>query len=564
MRIPIEKWSISGYNRAEAVELCRRGVNPLVALLLASRGMTDTADLDELLKCGTEDISDPFLLRDMDLAAERVKLAIERGEHVAVYGDYDVDGITASCLVTDYLRSRGLECDVYIPERLEEGYGVNESALDTIRASGVSLIITVDCGVTAADKKKYAEALGMDMVITDHHEVSGELPEAPVVDPKRPDCPSPAKGLAGVGVAFKLVCAVDGVENTEALLDKYADLVAVGTIADVMPVTGENRVYIRRGLELLRRGTHPGLHELCVASGVEGRRVSVQGVGYTLAPRINAAGRVGSANTAVELLLTRDWEKAAALSDKLCDLNRERQRVEGEMLDEAVRLLGINPPEGKPIVLASDTWHQGVAGIVASRVSEKYGLPAVIICVKDGVGRGSCRSATGFNVFAALQSCRDILQSFGGHEMAAGITINAENVDALRQALGEYYTANPPETEGYVLNVDFEIIKPEILTIANIEAMERMEPFGNGNPQPMLCMKGVSVESVIPLSEGKHTKMWLKKDDMIMEAVCFGKSAEKLKARKGVRANVAFLPQINEFRGRSNVQLLLYDFKVLE
>ena len=536
-------------------------MNPLLSVVLASRGIFDQEEINGLTCDDSSVISDPMLMRDMDRAVERVRRAIRDGEHVAVYGDYDVDGITSSSMMADYLRSKGLECDIYIPERLEEGYGVNNTALDTIRANGVTLVITVDCGVTAVQEIEHAREIGLDVVITDHHECSGELPNAPVVDPKRADCMSPAKSLAGVGVAFKLICAVEGNEHTEELISKYGDLVAVGTIADVMPVTGENRILIKRGLEAVRRGVRPGIAELCIAAGVDMRKMSVTSVGFTLAPRINAAGRLGNTEMAVRLLLSRTEEEAAECAGMLCALNKERQRIEGEMLCCAIKMLEERPPEGRPIVLAGDSWHQGVAGIVASRIADKFGLPAVMICLKDGIGRGSCRSSEGFNIFGALESCSDKLLSFGGHEMAAGLTIDEEQIDAFRDALGGYYEKNTVNGGTSELKVDFEVVKPSILTVENVDALNLLEPYGTGNPQPILCMRSVEVGNIVPLSEGKHTKMWVERGGDMFEAVFFGKSISDLDARVGMKADVAFIPQVNEFRGRRSPQLYLVDFR---
>ncbi|MBR1842826.1 MAG: single-stranded-DNA-specific exonuclease RecJ [Oscillospiraceae bacterium] len=553
------KWSVAGYDRAEAVRLTRSGINPLVSVLLSSRGATSESKIEALTSSELSAISDPFLMADMDKAAERVRRAIENREHVAVYGDYDVDGITSSCVVADYLRSRGIECDIYIPERLEEGYGVKDSALETIAEKGVSLVITVDCGITAAENKRFAASLGMDMVITDHHEVSGERPTSPVVDPKRPDCPSPAKMLAGVGVAFKLICAVDGVQNTESLLNRYADLVAVGTIADVMPMIGENRVFVKRGLQLVRDGARPGLSKLIDAAGANRRKMTVTGIGYTLAPRINAAGRLGGTDVAVNLLLSENSGEAEELAKQLCFLNTERRRIEAEMVDEATEMLEKEPPMGRPIVLMSEGWHQGVAGIVASRISEKYNLPAIMVCVKDGIGRGSCRSSGGYNIFEALSANRDILLSFGGHELAAGITISAENVSELRTRLGEAYVAASDDIPEPTLAIDFEVIKPELLSVANVMALDELEPFGTGNPAPVLCMKNMTVEAVVPLSGGKHTKLRLEKSGMVFDGLFFGKEPDKLEFKSGDRVDAAFNPQVNEFRGKRTVQLNLID-----
>ncbi len=554
-----DRWNIAGFDRASAVMLVHAGFNPLPAVLLASRGLEDPDRAREFLSGGLERLSDPLTMADMDKAAFRVRRAIENRERVAVYGDYDVDGITASCLVAGYLRSKNIDCDIYIPQRLEEGYGVKSAALDTIKGWGASLVITVDCGITAVEEAEHAKKIGLDLVITDHHQCGDVIPDClAAVDPKRPDCPSTAKDLAGVGVAFKLICAVEGPNSAQRLLESFSDLVATGTIADVMPVTGENRVLIKTGLESLRQERRPGLAKLRAASGLEGRALNVSNVGFAIAPRINAAGRLGSTGVAVELLTTRDLGRAGTLADELCAMNRERQRIEGDMYKEALDILEKDPPEGRPIVLASRTWHQGVCGIVASRLSERFGLPTVMIHVKDGVGRGSCRSVGGFNLYDALSQCRDVLLGFGGHEMAAGLTVSEDKVDDLRRELARVYGQGRPRPER-VLDIDLQVIKPELLTIRNVEALDELEPYGPGNPQPVLCMKNMLVENLAGLSDGKHTKLWLSLEGHVFEAVFFSKSPEELDARVGGRVDVAFTPQINEFRGRRAVQLMLCD-----
>ncbi|MGX8699587.1 MAG: single-stranded-DNA-specific exonuclease RecJ, partial [bacterium] len=423
------------------------------------------------------------------------------------------------------------------------------------------LVITVDCGITAAENKRHAAALGMDMLITDHHEVSGELPTSPVVNPRRPDCPSPAKMLAGVGVAFKLVCAVEGPGSAEAMLRRYADLVAVGTIADVMPMLGENRYLVQRGLEELRRGSRPGFRELCAEAGLELSAISVTNVGFVIAPRINAAGRLGGTETAVELLATRDGARAHTLAQELCSLNAERRRIEDGMLEEALALIGDAAPRA-PLVLADARWHQGVAGIVASKIADRMGVPAVMICLKDGVGKGSCRSVGGFNLFEALSAHRELMLSFGGHEMAAGITIAEENIPALRAALREDYAKLPAEEKRAALAVDFEVIKPEgLLTVENVEALDTLEPFGSGNPVPVLSLTGARVLRVTPLSEGKHTKLRVEKNGAQFDVLLFGTGPEALGAHMGARASLAFTPRVNTFRGKKSVQLNLLDYK---
>ena len=558
-----DRWDIAGYDRAEAARLFRSGINPLISVVLASRKILDCETIGSLLEDRPSTGTDPFSLRDMDAAVRRISRAVEAEEHVAVYGDYDVDGITATCLLSDYLEAKGLACEVYIPNRLEEGYGIRKTGLDTLHALGVTLVITVDCGITAVEEAEYARSLGMELVITDHHECGLALPGAcAVVDPKRKDNPPTETGLAGVGVAFRLLCALEGADAENRLLREYGDLVALGTLADVMPVLGDNRTLIRRGLETARRGNRPGIRCLCEAAGVEPEKLSVMGVSFALAPRLNAAGRLGNASLALALLKTRDEALAAELAEEMCRMNRQRQQLEQDMLSQCLMQLEADPPNGKPIVLAGDGWHQGVGGIVASRLCEKFSLPVIMICLQDGVGRGSCRSVEGFGLHAALSCCSELLIGFGGHEMAAGLTIEQENVAALREKLGELYLESPAAGITTALRVDAELPKPEILTVENVDALSVLDPCGNGNPSPLFCITGGEIFSVTAMGNGKHTRLTLHKHGTNLECVFFSHSPTELGAEAGRRADIVFAPQINEFRGRRSVQLLLSDIRV--
>ena len=548
-------WNIPAC-RPEAPEpLVRAGYTPLLAAILCRRGLDTPEAAQAFLEGGPELLVDPFLLEDMDRAAARLRLAIERRETVAVFGDYDVDGITSACLVTSWLRSKGLECSTYIPDRMEEGYGLNLAAMDTLHARGASLVVTVDCGITAAEEARYASALGMDMIITDHHECgSCPMPEAvAVVDPKRPGSRYPNADLAGVGVAFKLLCAVEG--GPERILEQYADLVATGTIADVMPLTGENRYIVRLGLEQLNSPRRPGLRALLAESGALGRRVSASTVGFTLAPRLNAAGRLGHAEVAVRLLLTSDEKEAARLAAELCRLNRERQELEHGIFEDAHGLLRGEKPDA-PIVLAAEGWHQGVIGIAASKLAEEFSLPTVMICLDGESGKGSCRSYGGFNLFDALSACRDSLEGFGGHALAAGLTIRRDRIDAFRAELAEYYK-RCPAPEQPALECELRVDDPALLSMDCVKSLELLEPYGTGNPQPVICLTDVYLERVTPIGGGNHVKLRLAKAGELFDCVMFGTRAEELGAREGDRVDAAFYPQINDFHGRRSVQLVL-------
>lgn len=550
-----KEWQIPYQKPDIPKALVDAGYTPLLAAVLALRGISTPKAADDMINGGADSVFDPMLITDMDKAAARVRRAIASRELVAVYGDYDVDGITSTCLVADYLRSKGLECRAYIPDRNEEGYGLNCAALDVLKKESISLVITVDCGITAVEEAQYARSLGIDMVITDHHECrSGELPQAEaVVDCRRSDDTYPNPELAGVGMALKLVCAVEG--ESAPLLARYIDLVAVGTVADVMPLTGENRYLVRMGLEKLERAPRPGIAAMLRESGIDGHKITAATVGYALAPRLNAAGRLGCAETAAKLLLSNDEHEASALAAELCALNRERQSIELKIWEDANARLIQAPPDA-PIVLASDKWHQGVIGIAASRLAEHYSLPSIMICLNGEVGKGSCRSYGGFNLFEALSACSEHLLGFGGHALAAGLNIRRDKLDDFRAALAEYYKRNKPDPVPEV-QCDLLITDPEMLTIEAVRSLDLLEPYGNANPKPVLCMSGVELESATAVGNGRHLRMRVRLKNARFEAIFFSHTAKELNIREGDAVDLAFTPQINEYRGHVSVQLLI-------
>lgn len=556
-----KSWTVPEFDRAAAVKLCRSGINPLTAVVLASRGIDSAEEIELLTGDGLSLINDPYLLDDMDKAVSRIEAAISTGEHIAVYGDYDVDGITSTTVLTEYLRSRGAKCDFFIPERLTDGYGVKAPALKRLRDMGASLVITVDCGITASAEAEYAKKLGLDMIITDHHKCPETLPSViAVIDPGRPDGHYPFSSLAGVGVAFKLICAMEKDTDVSELLDRFGGIVALGTVADVMPVTYENRAIIKRGLKRLSSTGNLGIKCLCRAAGTDPDKITVTNMGFILAPRLNAAGRLGATDYATELLMTRDERRAEKCAAELCRLNRERQQLESELVKDAVAYLDKHPAEGRPVVIASESWHQGVAGIAASRLAEKYSVPAVVICVSEGLGRGSCRSFGDFNIFAGLEYCAGVLEGFGGHDMAAGLTVREENIPALREKLGEYYISTGGAREP-ALHVDYEVVKPGLLTVQNVTALDMLEPYGVGNPSPLLCIKGAEISCVSAVGGGRHTKFRASKFGESYDCIFFSKTPAELRLSDGDRADIAFLPQVSEFRGRRSVQLLINDLR---
>ena len=543
--------------------LCQAGIPALCAKVLAARGMDDPEEARRFL-LEAPPLDDPLGMMDMDLAVERLETALEQGEIIAVFGDYDVDGITATCLLTDFLRREGAVVIPYIPNRLEEGYGLNNGAMEKLHRRGARLVVTVDCGVTAVEETAYANALGMDVVITDHHACKEALPDAvAVVDPHRPDCEYPFKHLAGVGVALKLCMALAGPERDEELLDTYADLCALGTVADVMELTQENRTLVRHGMDVLARTRRPGLRALLKETGAEGKTLSSIALGFTLAPRLNAAGRMGRAEVALELLLTEDPARAEELAITLCDLNRERQAVEQNIYADALdQIERLSDEERSALVLASNHWHQGVVGIVASRLSEKFSCPSFMIHIKDGVGKGSCRSYGNFNVFSALESCASLLDGFGGHALAAGFTIQEEQIPTFRERMNRCVrAASGGALPVSSLDVDAAILCPADMTLWEAEQLEALEPYGAGNPRPVFALLGATVDAVQSVGQGRHLKLRLSRGLNRFDAIFFSVTAEECGVFPGMRVDAAFHLQANTFRGNTTLQLQLLDIR---
>lgn len=551
-------WNVSNPEVSAVNTLVRNGYAPLAAMVLASRNITTPEQAHRYLDCNAP-LPDPFLLTDMDKAAGRVALSMAKGEKIAVFGDYDVDGITSTCLLTDFLRRHGGDVVSYIPGRLEEGYGLNPIAIHQLKQDGVKLIITVDCGITAISEAELCRELGIDLVITDHHECKDTLPRAiAVVDPHRSDGGYPHKNLSGVGVAFKLAAALCG--DQEAVLRDYADMVCLGTVADVMPLQGENRVFVARGLEELSHTRRPGIAALMAESGCDPKNVSSSSIGFMLAPRINAAGRMGNIELAMELFLTDSPTRATAVAKALCDLNRQRQAVESEIYAQAVSMLPAGqPPEA--IVLADESWHQGVVGIVASRIAEEYASPAFLICLDGEHGKASSRSHGGFNLFSSLTALSPLLESYGGHELAAGFTITRANIPEFRRQIcalaADFYQDNTPRTS---LDIDCAI-PAELLTLSNIESLNVLEPCGNGCPKPVLMIRNLTIERISMVGSGRHMRLQLRSGRFTLNAIYFSATPEAVSIQSGDVVDIAFTPQVNEFRGSRSVQMNVLDIR---
>ena len=562
--VRFSKWHIAPEKPEAQACLRAAGYPYLVAAVLSSRGIETPEQAAAFLEREDKLTISPFLMRDMDKAAARVQQAIANGEKIAVFGDYDVDGITATCILVDYLKSRGADVVHYIPRRIEDGYGLSRDAIKGLFDQGVRLLVTVDCGITGVEEVDYANSLGLDVVITDHHECREVLPRAvAVVDPHRADCAYPFKHLAGCGVALKLVLALGGPDREAALFARYCTLAAIGTVADVMQMSGENRTIVSRGLDGIEHSDFIGLHALLKEAGLTGKDVSSVQIGFVLAPRINAAGRMGAADMAAELLLCQDEAKAEELAKALCALNRERQNVEQDIYTQAEEMIGHMPDRQRSaLVLESSRWHQGVVGIVASRLSEKYARPSFMIHLNGSTGKGSCRSWGGFNLFAALESCKDLLLGFGGHELAAGFTIQRENIPAFRDRMNDYARGlcgeSVPES---VLDIDAAITRPGEVTLEELEALSALEPYGSGNTRPVFCLLGATLLRTQNVGQNRHLKLRLGKGCAQFDGIFFSTVAERCGCTVGDRVDAAFYLQINEFRGSRTVQLQMVDIR---
>jgi single-stranded-DNA-specific exonuclease len=562
--VKFQQWNVAGVPEQTVRRLMDAGYPYLVSAVLASRGIASETEAADFLLCDHRLTHSPLLMADMDRAAERIGRAIADGERIAVFGDYDVDGITATVILVDYLRQRGADVVHYIPRRIEDGYGLSVDAIAALHQQGVGLLVTVDCGITGVDEVAYARSLGMDTVITDHHECKERLPEADaVVDPHRPDCAYPFKHLAGCGVALKLVLALAGPDREEAVFSRYCTLAAIGTVADVMQMSDENRTIVSRGLASIDHSDFIGLHALLQEAGLAGKPISSVQIGFVLAPRINAAGRMGAADMAAELLLCDDEDRAARLARELCELNRERQSVEQEIYSQALDMIEALPEdERSALVLASDTWHQGVVGIVASRLSEKYSCPSFMIHLNGSTGKGSCRSWGGFNLFTALESCSDLLLGFGGHELAAGFTIEAEKIPAFRRRINQYAREfRGGEAPVSCLDVDVVITQPGRVTLEEVEALDALEPYGSGNTRPVFCLTGATLERAQNVGQNRHLKLRLSKGSAQFDGIFFSATAEACGCPPGSRVDAAFYLQVNEFRGARSVQMQLVDLR---
>ena len=559
----LRKWEVRPLDKERAAAFAQTyGVPFFLAMLMNIRGLDDAAHLREFLGEG-EPLSDPFLLKDMDKAAARITRAVDNMEKIAVYGDYDADGVTSTAMLYSYLETRGADVIFYIPQREGEGYGMNIGAVEYLKEQGVSLIVTVDNGISSVQEVARANELGIDVVVTDHHRPQEILPDAvAVVDAYRPDDTSPYKHFSGVGIAFKLLMALeDGAGDVEDLLEAYSDLAAIGTIGDIVPLTGENRTLIRAGLERLSQSDRPGVQALLENAGIAGKALTSTNVAFTLVPRINATGRMGAPERAVRLLISGYEEEAEVLSEEICADNEERRRVEAEIAEAAFADIEAKGyMKDRVVVVDGENWHHGVIGIVASRVTERCGKPCMIISRGETEAKGSGRSIEGFSLFEAICACGDLLLKFGGHPMAAGITLKPENIEAFRKRINQYAAEHFPQMPTQTVTLDCKL-NPAALSVSMAQSLTQLEPFGNGNPQPVFGLFNMELSNVTPVGGGGHLRLTLEKNGAVITAMRFNTKPEELPYHIGDKVDLAVQLEAREFRGQPSLTVIVRDMK---
>ncbi len=559
-----KKWIVSESNRDIAAEIAENcGVDPFAAYLLVARGLTDEFLVESFLY--DTDIIDPFLLPDMEKACERIKSAIHNGEKITVFGDYDADGVTSTALLYSYLSKNGANVDYYIPDRAGEGYGMNIDAIESLKERSTSLIITVDNGISAIEEIRKAKELSIDVVVTDHHQCGEVLPEAvAVVDPHRKDSDIEFREWAGVGVAFKLVSALADCDAYD-LLDEYGDILAIGTIADIVSLKGENRILVRSGLSVLNDSyqnstLRKGLKALIDESGTNKNMTSMSAA-FRIAPRINAAGRMGSANRAIKLLLTDDTEEATLLASEIGSANSERQSTESGITESAEKYIEEHPEIkfARVIVVDGEDWHQGVIGIVASRLCEKYGKPCIVISKSGDIAKGSGRSVEGFSLYDALFYCKDILVQYGGHKLAAGLTVETKNIDEFRALVNEYAEKNASALP--VLKLDCKL-NPASVSLDLLSSISILEPFGAENPQPLFGLFGMKITGIQPVGSNKHIRLTVNKNGVNLPVMLFSVAPEDFPYCVSDVIDLAIRLSQNEYMGETKVSIQVKDIKL--
>lgn len=556
-----KKWIVRSGNKEDATMFAEKlGVSPYAALIASTRGINTIDGAREFFGLNERKSVDPMDFPDMYAAVKRIQKALDEFERIAVYGDYDADGVTSTALLYSYLEMQGADVVYYVPNRHTEGYGLSYEAIDKLSMMGVKLIITVDNGISAVDEAKYIRELEMELIVTDHHLPSEALPQAvAVVDPHGTDCNLKFKDYAGVGVAYKLICALEGEEN--GITDSFVDLVTVGTVADVMPLIKENRELVRRGVNMLADSDRIGIQALIEAAGLGSRKMTSTSVAFGICPRINAAGRMGSADRAIRLLLSDDYDEAMLLAQEINDENVTRQQTEQDILIQAVEQISENPEwqYQNVLVVAGEGWHDGVVGIVASRLVEKYGKPTLVITIDGDDAKGSGRSIEGFNLYDAISHCSGCLTHFGGHTLAAGIGLKATDIDAFRTAINDY--SDTIEMPFPVQNIDFKL-NPACVNTEMLETVEQLEPFGAGNPQPIFGLYNMTVTDIQSIGNGKHLRVVLERNGVSLQTVKFRTVQAEFPFVRGDVVDAAVGLEPNEYLGQIRVSILLKNIKL--
>lgn len=556
-----KKWECYNNNIEEVQKIAKNfNVSNLLATILSNKNISSENEIEKFLNPTINDFYDPFLMPDMKIAVDRILEAMSKKEKIIIYGDYDVDGITSITVLKQFLEDRGIEVGQYIPNRLNEGYGLNKKAIEEIVKQKYTLMITVDCGISGVEEVEYANSLGIETIITDHHEQGEEIPNAlAVVDAKRKDNKYPFNQLAGVGVVFKLIQALGiclGLEEKEYL--KYLDLVCVGTISDIVPLVDENRVIAKLGLKLVQVTKNIGLKTLLDTVGY--KKIDSITISFGVAPRINACGRMGFQNEALDLFLTKSEKEAKEISDRLNEYNRERQDTEKKIFSEALQKIEKSEKDKPCIILGSENWHHGVIGIVASKVTDMYFKPSILICFEDGIGKGSGRSVPGFDLHEALSKCDKYVEKFGGHSMAIGITVTQDNFNKFKEEFEEYTKNSDIDKIVPIIYIDQEVTLKDI-NLKAAKELQLLEPFGEGNKMPLFLYKNLRIDSIRALSEGKHLKLTLKDDNYIIDAIGFNMGALANEYLIGDKIDVVGTLEINSFNNVEKIQINLKDVR---
>ena len=556
-----KKWEVCKENKNDIDKISKEnGLSNLISSILASRGIIEKEDVREFLNPTRDDFHDPFLMPDMEKAVDRILKAIQTQEKTIIYGDYDVDGITSITVLKKFLEERNLQVGEYIPNRLNEGYGLNKEAVKKIAEQGYKLIITVDCGISCIEEIKYATELGLEVIVTDHHEPAEELPKClAVVDAKRKDNQYPFNQLAGVGVVFKLIQAISiklNLDNKEYL--KYLDIVCVGTISDIVPLVDENRVITKLGLKLVPISKNIGLRTLLASTGY--KEVNSTTISFGIAPRINACGRMGEEKEALKLFLTNDLHEAKEITAKLNNYNLERQETEKRIFKQALEQIENGEKDKSCIVLGQEGWHHGIIGIVASKVTDIYFKPSILICFEGEEGKGSGRSIPGFNLHDAVMNCDTYVEKFGGHSMAIGINVKRENFEKFKKEFEEYTQNSHISDIIPIIQIDKQVDIKKI-NIQDVNELKLLEPYGEGNKMPVFLIKNLKILSIRSLSEGKHIKLKLGIDNYMIDAIGFNMGEVVDKYLIGDKVDIVGSLEINQFGGNENIQVNLKDLR---